>query len=177
MADRDDDSSAALAATPQQALADYIAELESDYLPWYERAAARNFWSWFIAQGIAFLAGVATSILAAVMNDDAFKGYTWGRLVLIVLPALGSIASTFFVQMRVAEFEDLREQGRAAIQRLIAIGKQRYAGATSPETYSEVHGWLIDEVSKLEAEQNRRFQILAPRPRAGETGKGEEAER
>jgi hypothetical protein len=79
--------------------------------------------------------------------------------------------------MRVAEFEDLREQGRAAIQRLIAIDKQRYAGATAPETYAEVHGWLIDEVSKLEAEQNRRFQILAPRPRAGETGKREEAER
>jgi len=167
---------AALAATPKQALADYIEELESDYLPWYERAATRNLWSWFIAQGIAFLAGVTTSILAAVMKDDAFKGYAWGRLVLIVLPALGSVASTFFLQMRVAEFEDLREQGRAAIQRLIAVGKQRYAAATSPENCAEIHRWLIDEVSKLEAEQNRRFQILAPRPRVGEMGKPETVE-
>jgi hypothetical protein len=66
---------------------------------------------------LALLSGFATAIVAAVLRDDQFKSWGSGHIVLVVMPLLGSLASTFLVQSRVAEIEALREKGRETIQR------------------------------------------------------------
>jgi hypothetical protein len=156
------DSTQPLADTPKAALEIYIDELETLYYPWYEAAANRNYWFWCIAQAVAMLAGFGTAIAAGLLKDEQFKGFGWGRILLIVLPIIGSLASTFLIQVRVRELLGLREQGRQAIQHLTETGMVRFAAANSPEEHTEIHRWLVDQVAAVEREQTKGFFQIVP---------------
>ena len=83
------------------------------------------------------VAGFGTAIIAGLLHDEHFKDFGWGRIALIVLPTLGSLASTFLVQIRVRELLGLRERGRQDIQHLIGAAEARFAAVSSPSEYSE----------------------------------------
>jgi hypothetical protein len=148
---------------PRAALATYIRELEEHYYPWYDSAASRNYFLWSIAQAIALLSGFATALIAALLRDDQFQTWAFGRTLLIVIPLVGSLASVFLVQSRIVELEALRERGRQEIQRLAAEARANYASATTPEKLLEIHQALISAVAALELEQARGWQSLIPK--------------
>lgn len=150
-------SEKALADNPKAALEAYINDLEEIYDPWYESEADRYFYFWNVAQFVAIVSGFGTSVLAALLKTDQVGSFSWGRILLIVLPFLGSLASTSLIQMRVLELLGLRERGRQRIQYLIETGMVRFAAATTPVEYTEIHNWLIAEVATLEREQSRGF--------------------
>jgi hypothetical protein len=156
------ESSPPLADTPKAALEAYISELETLYYPWYEGAANRNYWFWCIAQAVAMIAGFGTSILAALLKNEQFKDFNWGRILLIILPSVGSLASTFLIQVRVRELLGLREQGRQAIQYLTETAMVRFAAAQSAGEYTEIHTWLVDQIAAVEREQNKAFFQIVP---------------
>lgn len=153
-----------IADTPKAALASFITELETYYYPWYDSATSRNYYTWFVAQALSLVSGFGTAVIAALLHDDQFKSWGAGHIALVVLPLVGSLASTFLVQSRVAEMEALREAGRETIQRLANHARADFAAAASPEDYTKLHRSLAAEVSTLERDQSRAFQRIIPKP-------------
>jgi hypothetical protein len=148
---------------PRSALESYIHELEGIYLPWYEHAVNRNLRYWATAQGIALLSGFATALIAAFVKSDPGAGFTVGRGFLIAVPIVGSLASVFLVQSRIAEFESLREVGRLTIQHLTSQARCDFAAAETSAQFSQLHRTLIAAVNQLEERQGRAFQALIPK--------------
>ena len=148
--------------TPKEALASFIGELDTRYYDWYDTETDLAYYLWRGAQWVAWLSGIAAAFIAALLRDQQFIDWGFGRIALIALPLIGSLASTFIVQSRIADLESLRETGREAVQRLANQARVEYAAATSPEQYTEIHRELVAEVSALEKEQNRVFHRLAP---------------
>lgn len=157
-----DDRNVVLPDRPKEALQAYIDELEREYYPWYRRASRNNFYLWLIAQIVAVFAGFATAIVAALIDHLADVGLTFLRILLIVLPIVGSFAATLLVQARVLERKALRERGRQAIQGLVAKAKADFAGAKNDADYSATHQKLIKDVQAIEAEQAFEFVRIAP---------------
>jgi hypothetical protein len=148
---------------PKAALESFIRELEVFYYPWYDRATNRNYRTWSVAQAFSLASGFATAVLAALLYEDQFRSWRAGHIILVLLPLLGSLASTFLVQSRIAELEALRERGRETVQRLANEARVNFAAASSPEQYTEIHRKLVSEVSALEQEQSRGFQRIVPK--------------
>jgi hypothetical protein len=147
---------------PKEALEKYIADLQENYYPWYERASRNNYYLWLIAQIVAVFAGFATAIIAALMDHLANVGLTFLRILLIALPIVGSFAATLLVQTRALERKALRERGRRTIQGLIAEAKERYAAAKVDTDFTAVHRQLIENVQAEEAYQATEFVRIAP---------------
>jgi len=147
--------------TPKEALQAYITHLETAYYKWYEASVRRNYVLWLCCQILALVAGFGTSVLAALLKQQLLSGGS-GAWVVIILPFLGSIASTVVVQSRVYERWRLREEGRVAFQGLVTEGRRRFAGAASPAEYSDIHKCLGEEVARIEKEQSGAFFALSP---------------
>ena len=147
---------------PKAALAAYIEDLEENYYTWYERAANRNYTMWTVAQGTAVIAGVATAVLAAFMREELFKGYSFFRIALIVLPVIGTLASTFLLQTRVRDLLALRERGRQSVQALITRARAEFAAAASAERLTTIHRDLAVEIARIEKEQTVGFFAVVP---------------
>lgn len=152
-----------IADDPKEALAQYIDDLERNYYPWYERAMTRNYYCWFTAQAVSLLSGFATSLVAAIFDPSQISSWGLVRVSLVVMPLIGSLASTYLVQARVAELEALRENGRQTIQRLANDARLQFATASAPQDYTEIHKNLLQQVTDLEEEQSRTFQRLVPK--------------
>lgn len=151
-----------LADSPRQALASYIAELAQNYYPWYDRKQRGYKRQWQILQTLTVVAGFGTSVLAALMQEKYFSGLGWGRLLLIILPSIGSLASTLLIQTRCLELMALRENGRRTMQYLLSFARLRYAALTDPTEISEFHHWLVKEITKLSEDQVAGFMALSP---------------
>jgi hypothetical protein len=147
---------------PKDALADYINELSQDYYAWYDRAAARNYVMWTIAQGVAVAAGIATALIAALIREEQFKNFSAFRIALIVIPVIGSLASTFLLQTRVRDLMGLRERGRQEIQALITRARTEFAAASTPERFTTIHRDIATSVSRIEKEQTVGFFAVVP---------------
>jgi len=147
---------------PKAAVAAYIHDLEGAYYPWYESATNRNYYCWFIAQAISLLSGFGAALTAALLSERQFGSWSGGRVALVALPILGSLASTYLVQSRIADLEALRERGRETIQRLSSEARARFASIVDADEYTQLHLHLVDAVSKLESEQARWFRAIIP---------------
>lgn len=153
------------------ALASYISELEKDFAPWYERASSRLAKAWGIFQMTVILTGILTSVLAALADESSFKGYTVLRISLVVLPILGTLAASLLSQVRMRELLALREQGREAMQTIVAESKAEFAAAHGDDQkLSTLHRRLIAQVSELEKQQAANFFTIAPGESTGSKG-------
>jgi len=148
---------------PRAALASYIRELEEYYYPWYDKAESWNYIVWHALQSVAFLSGFATAIIAAVLKTQSFDGWGAGRVLLVVLPVVGTFATTYIAQSRIAELEGLRERGRQAIQRLASEARVDYAAAKGPQDFTDIHRRLVAAVTAVETEQERGYRSVAPK--------------
>ena len=146
-----------LADDPKAALSDFLGSLHDVFYVWYDRSVRRHYRTWLPLQIITLLSGFATSILAALMSDEAFKGLGTGRIALVVLPALGGAASTIAVQARLYDRYQLRESGRAAVQALYLEGQRRFAAAQVPEDYTSIHQDLQERLGAIETAQGEGF--------------------
>lgn len=153
-----------LAETPKEAFGDYIRELEDDYYGWYAKASNRNKVAFVILQGTAILAGTGTAVVAALVKElEAL------RLVLVLLPLLGTFVTALLAQTRVREVLAIRELGREQVQRLISDAKAEYAAtsANADMHFTQLHKKLIADVSHIERQQalNALSIIQAPIPK------------
>jgi hypothetical protein len=147
---------------PRDALRDYIRHLEKHYYQWYRRSVRVNYYIMLSAQLIALIAGFTTSLVAAVFNDafgapNSDKPDKAVKIILIVLPFIGSLASTVLIQSHVSERWRLREEGRIAYQSLITDGRRRFATATKPDEFAEIYKDLEKKALQIEKRQSVRF--------------------
>jgi len=156
-------TSQSIAGNPKDAVANYILELETDYYRWYARKQRRAEKRWEFLQTLTVVAGFGTSIIAALMQEKYFAGLGWGRILLVVLPSIGSVASFLLSQTRLLESKALRERGRETIQYLTSTARTKYASISEPQQFAQLHEWLINEVRQLEQSQSKEFIALVPK--------------
>jgi hypothetical protein len=138
---------------PKDALDVYLRYMWSGYYKWYEAAVARNQRLWLATQVVAIAAGFGTAVLAALSGEPWFREASFWRVALIVLPLVGTLAGSIAANSRVAARWALREQGRQAVQQLVDSGRQRFASATTPAEYAEIHAFLVKTIAAIEAAQ------------------------
>lgn len=141
----------------KDALADFIERLSKSFLKWYNRSVRRYATAWTALQSISLTSSFLTSIFAALMTEDAFKGLGWGRLVLVILPATGAAVSNITVQAKLYELYQLRERGRTLVQELCLQGERRFAAAKNDDEFLAIHEELETKLNKIEAEQGQGF--------------------
>ena len=152
---------------PKSALESYLEELEDDYYSWYSKATVRNYWIWLLGQGTTIAAGLLTAVVAALASEDALRSFGVLRVLLVILPLIGTLAATFLLQTRVRELFALREKGRQSIQSIASRGRIQFAACSKPQDFTLVHTELEKEVGKVEAEQNLGFFSIVPDLAAG----------
>jgi len=147
-----------LIAKPGEALERYVTELETDYLHWYEFSVKLNFGGWQVAQTTAMLASFGAAVLAALLTEEQFKTFSVGRIFLVILPLVASLASTVLGQMRPREIMLVRDAGREAIQNLIAEARATYPGIMDNDAeIAAYHQQLVKRVSAIEQAQSMEF--------------------
>jgi len=158
---------------PKDALESYLRYMWTGYYKWYEAAVSRNQRLWLATQVVAIVAGFGTAVLAALSGQQEWFGSVW-RMVLTVLPLIGTLAGSIAANSKVAARWSLREQGRQAVQRLVDSGRQRFAVATTPAEYAEIHASLVKAVDAIEAAQAEGWLPLFPEgaPATGRTAPG-----
>lgn len=161
MASKDEDRTP-ITLDRRQALEGYIRELQNLYYPWYDQKQRWYKRQWQILQTLTVVSGFSSSILAALLQDRTFSGPGWARALVVLLPLVGSLASTLLLQSRSLELMALREKGRQTVQYLVSFSKNRYPALADDEEITRFHEWLIGEVSKLAQEQVAGFVALAP---------------
>jgi hypothetical protein len=127
---------------------------------WYVSAARRNNAMFILTQAVIIGSGAATILLSALLKPAAFANWGSGRVLLVILPAIGTFVSTLSVQFALRQMASLRENGRIKVEELSAESRRRFASATTNEQYAEVHQWLASEITLLEREQSRDFYGL-----------------
>lgn len=154
----------------REALSLFLQELEAEYQVWYARAAARCDRLHHALFITSVVSGFGTSVLAALLKDEYFHGYTWGRIVLITLPFLGSLASTLRAQTRVQARWKLREDGRRTIKTLADEGKRKYADASSSRAdlseFARIYKDLQRRRDELEEFQSNACFELTPQDKS-----------
>lgn len=156
-------------------LKSFVEELDCEYGRWYAKSVRRCFVLWGSLQLLAILSGFLTAILAAFAafsSDQKFP--LLGRIVLVVLPLLGSLAATILLQFRVYDLWRLREQGRLAFQRLAAEGRRRLASASGEEACGQIYEDLQHRAMEVEEAQAGRFFGLWKGDFVGEYAPGRE---
>jgi len=143
--------------TPKAALESFLNDLHTTYYVWYDRSVRRHYNTWLPLQFLTLGSGFASSIIAALLTDDAFKGLSAGRIALVVLPAIASAAATIAAQSRLYDRYQLRERGRAGVQALINDGRMRFGGAKTDAEYGVIHKKLKDSLDLIEKTQGEGF--------------------
>jgi hypothetical protein len=136
----------------------FVDELRKGCEVWYSKSVRRVMRAYALLQGLSLLSGFLTSILTALTTKETF-GTNW-RIVLIVLPSLGSLAATILLQFRVYDLWHLREDARIAFQDLVNEGRKRLAAAQTEQACFEIHESLQIKATAIETEQKNRFFAL-----------------
>jgi hypothetical protein len=144
--------------TSCEALRGFVDELHRDYEVWYSKSTRRVMRTYSALQGLSLLSGFLTSVLTALTTKEMF-GTNW-RIVLIVLPSIGSLAATALLQFRVYDLWQLREDARIAFQDLVIEGRKRLAAAKNKQECYEIHESLQLRATAIEKENKDRFFAL-----------------
>ena len=138
-----------------EALSAFVHSLHRDYVVWYAKSVRRVYRAYWALQLTVLLSGFLSSVMAAIVTPGTFT--TWGKWVLIVAPAIGSLAAACLLQFRVHELWRLREQGRISFQDLAVTGKRRLAEAGSDEECGRIYKELQGSTREIEQEQSDSF--------------------
>ena len=76
-----------------------------------------------------------------------------GKVLLVVLPAIASLASLLLARFHFEEMEGVRERGRIDFQRLLQWAKMKFALAKDEQSCQKLHDELLKKVTALEREQ------------------------
>ena len=155
-----------------QLLNELLNDLETGDLPWYERASERNNYAWHTAVGVAILASVLSTVIAGLIRDGQFEG-VW-RFLMIVLPAIGTVATGFLNAFKFREKEAMREEGRIEMLDIIREGRSLQADSGDEAKCKLNYDTIRKRVDELDRAQNNRDAALRRdqrSPRSG--GRGE----
>ena len=81
---------------------------------------------------------------------------------MIIVPTVGSLASTVLIQSRLNVRWKLREEGRIAFQSLVSEGRRRFAAARSDAEWTDIHKELARRTEEIEKSQSVGFFAKSP---------------
>lgn len=137
----------------------FVKELQKGYEMWYVNSVKRVMFAYYGLQILSLLSGFLTALITALTTADTFVGSR--RIVLIMVPLIGSLAGTVLLQFRLYDLWQVREDARIAFQDLASEGRKRLAAAASQEECFKIHESLQLRATEIEIEQKRRFFALA----------------
>lgn len=108
----------------------------------------RAYWYWFVAQWTVLLAGAVGSSLALYAHKETYAGGL--KLAIIILPALGSLASTVLTNLRLHDLWRIRDEGRIKFMDVAQRGHIRLAASTSEQECQKTHEELSKEFNSIE---------------------------
>ena len=139
--------------SPRALLRWYIARLEAKDLPWYEGASSSQYRWWHAITLISLGATLATSIVAALMQKEFFGGD--GKVWLVVLPLIGTVANAILSQFRFRELEDLRERGRIEMEDIVFYARGQLSAAADDGACLRAYEETRKRVRELDLGQHR----------------------
>jgi ABC-type dipeptide/oligopeptide/nickel transport system permease component len=137
----------------------FIKYIEKSYKPWYTKSVSRTLKLWYVCQFLSILCGFAATVIAAISSEEFFN--VTGKILLMVIPSIGSLAATIILQFRIFDLWQLRENARVSIEKMISTGLQLYASNKTETEYSELHKAFIEQIYNLEADQKTQFFQLS----------------
>lgn len=138
----------------KESLKIFIDVLEKDYYRWYELAEKRNTYVWYILQCLVLICGFLTSLFIAIFGDD--PSVSW-KIILIILPSVGSLSATILMQFKVQDLWKIREVGRVRFLELIFEGKSRLLNCKKEKDYVELLKYLQNKTVEIESQQGLSF--------------------
>lgn len=137
----------------------FVKYIEKSFKPWYTKSVSRNLRIWYTCQALSILCGFLTAIIAAFVDKEFFENA--GKILLIVIPSIGSFAATIILQFRIFDLWQMRENGRVEVEKMISLGYQLLACNMTDLEYSKLHKQYIDQLYNLEKEQGTQFFKLS----------------
>lgn len=140
---------------PKWALAMFIQEMKTDYERWYLRATRTTYAFFVLMQLTVMLCGLATAIIAALVDAKQFESQA--KVALVVLPLISSFTASLMVQFKLYDMWRLREDGRIQFQGLVSEGRQRMAATDDAGQISAIHQDLQARAQAIEIQQGASF--------------------
>ncbi len=134
----------------------YISGIDKYCFQWYLNDSRRTYKIWQSLRFIAIMASVLSSIIAGVMEQHFFE--TYGRILLVVIPAVGAAAGVLLSQFRLFERMLVSEEARTEFHRILEDARRRTAATLGDNhTCDLIYKELIDEVTMAD---KRYTQLL-----------------
>ncbi len=151
-----------LAESPQEELRRYIEELLTEDLPWYERQARSHYFYWLALQFTAMICVALSGLIAALADVQQFTAI--GRIAIVSLSFLSTLAITWLVTFRHREMEDFRERAHLALKHAVNEARASLTTAKEPDAVLAVHKKLRDFVDNLDMQQHERAHSILSNP-------------
>ena len=135
-------------------LENLIEKLQTEELSFYDRTQTLNYWAWHITAGIAFLSTVGASLTASLIDAKQFESA--GRMWLILLPTIATVASGLLHLYKFREKEALREDGRIEVADIILNAQSLLADANDDDGCRLAFHQVRERHKLLEVSQHRR---------------------
>lgn len=142
------------AATPKEALAAYISEIERVEASAAAGGTAFNFFTWRALQILALAVALAGSVAAAMLGNESLKqalaasqNLLW--VLAIVLPLVSGALTAAISQTKVPELHLNRRRNYAKIRYLIDDGWAQFHAAKAEPEFTSIHRALALEVEKV----------------------------
>jgi hypothetical protein len=129
-----------------------IRKLEEDERPFYEAQASWNYRAWHFMFFVAISISVATAVTAEAIDGRQFESF--GKVVLTILPIIGTAVTAITNHYRFHEKEALREAGRIDVEDMILNAKSLAAGAEDDEALRKANQAVRQRAYELEMKQH-----------------------
>jgi hypothetical protein len=147
-------TSVSQATTSKDALAAYIAEIETIEAPAAAGGTAFNFFTWRALQILALAVALAGSVAAAMLGNESLRealaaseSVLW--ILAIVLPLVSGALTAAISQTKVPELHLNRRRNYAKIRYLIDDGWAQFHAAKAEPEFASIHRALALEVEKV----------------------------
>ncbi len=142
------------AATPKDALAAYIAEIERVEAPAAAGGTKFNFFTWRALQIMSLVVALAGSVASAMLGNESLKtalatsqNLLW--VLAIVLPLISGALTAAISQTKVPELHLNRRRNYARIRYLVDDGWAQFYAASNDAEFTSIHRALALEVEKV----------------------------
>ena len=139
----------AAAATPKEALAAYLTQLNQDDAAIYQGGTNFNFFTWRALQIISLAVALAGSVASALLGNVEFKGNVTLWVLSVVLPLVSGAFTAAISQTKVAELHLNRRRNFAKVRFLVDDGWAQFHAAKTDSEFTSIHRSVATEAEKI----------------------------
>lgn len=123
-----------------------VSQMQGPERTFYASSALWNYRLWHVSGGLVFLSSVAATLLAALNRQGPNEAI---QLLLIAVPAIGTLAAGLMSLYKFREKEALREEGRIELDRIIAGANSILIDAKCKDDFRKGYQLVLRGASQL----------------------------